>query len=292
VKKGQAMPLGRFEAALEPAAVRRAAALHGTACTAELRKILDVARVDQRLQADGLIILSGLDILPQDDWTRLFVATCSVLGTLLPQSMTEGEQFIRAVRYRGGDLHQQAVRYSDSRAGGSYHNDGVPMPGPLPDLMGLLCVRQAARGGEVVFVEASQALEAATRSMPRLPAVLGREFHFAQRRTDDPTATVIRRIVEGTGGERRLVYLRDYIESGHSLDGVRPLTREEIQAMDVLDTTLHDEALHLEGRLAPGQIVIGDNQRYLHGRHEFLEDAMEDGGRLMLRCWMRRSRSE
>jgi alpha-ketoglutarate-dependent taurine dioxygenase len=127
--------------------------------------------------------------------------------------------------------------------------------------------------------------------MPRLPIVLSRDFHFDQRRKDDPAA-VIRRIVERTGGKDQLVYLRDYIESGHSMAGVRPLASEEIQAMDILDEVLEDEALHIEGRLSPGQIAISDNRRYLHGRHEFREEAGEEGGRFMLRCWIRTARDE
>jgi alpha-ketoglutarate-dependent taurine dioxygenase len=248
--------------------------------------------VDERLRADGLVVLSGLDALSLENWPRLFVAICGVLGTLLPQSMTDAGQVVREIRYRGGGLDERTIRYSDSRSGGSYHSDGVPMPGPLPDLLALLCVRPAARGGEVVFVDSSTALDAATRRMPRLPIILRRDFHFDQRRKDDPAATVIRRIVEWTGGKNRLVYLRDYIESGHSMAGVRPLASEEIQAMDILDEVLEDEALHIEGKLSPGQIAISDNHRYVHGRHEFREEANGEGGRLMLRCWVRTSRGE
>jgi hypothetical protein len=190
---------------------------------------------------------------------------------LVPQSMTDAGQVVREVRYRGSGLDTRTIRYSDSRSGGSYHSDGVPVPGPLPDLLALLCVRQAARGGELVFVDSSAALAAATRRMPRLPAVLGREFHFDQR---------------------RLVYLRDYVESGHSIAGIRPLAAEEIRAMDILDGVLEDERLHIEGRLSTGQIAISDNHRYVHGRHEFRDDAEGKGGRLMLRCWVRTSRGE
>jgi len=206
--------------------------------------------------------------------------------------MTDTGQVVREIRYRGGGLDERTIRYSDSRSGGSYHNDGVPLPGPLPDLLALLCVRSAASGGELVFVDSSAALDAATRRMPRLSTVLGRDFYFDQRREDDPTATVIRRIVERAGGKDQLVYLRDYVESGHSVAGVRPLTSKEILAMDILDEVLNDEAMHIEGRLSPGQIAISDNHRYVHGRHEFREKAGEEGGRLMLRCWVRTSRGE
>lgn len=287
-----AATLGRFETVLEPSALRGAATLPATARLKKLQQVLRDAQVHERLRADGLVVLSGLDAMPLENRPRLFVAVCSVLGLLLPQSMTDAGQVVREIRYRGGGLDSRTIRYSDSRAGGSYHNDGVPMPGPLPDLLALLCVRPAARGGEAVFVESSAALDAATRRMPRLPIILGRDFHFDQRRKDDPTATVIRRIVERAGGKDQLVYLRDYVESGHSISGIRPLASEEIQAMDILDEILEDEARHIEGKLSPGQIAISDNHRYVHGRHEFREEADGEGGRLMLRCWIRTSRGE
>lgn len=258
----------------------------------KLQEVLRDAQVEERLRTDGLVVLSGLNALPLEEWPRLFVAVCGALGRLLPQSMTDAGQVVREVRHRGSGLDQRTIRYSDSRSGGSYHSDGVPMPGRLPDLLALLCMRQAARGGELVFVNSSAALDAATRRMPRLPTVLGREFYFDQRREDDPTAVVVRRIVERVGGADRLVYLRDYVESGHSIPGVRPLAAEEIEAMDILDTVLGDEALHIEGRLTPGQIAISDNHRYVHGRHEFRDETAGEGGRLMLRCWIGDFRGE
>jgi TfdA family taurine catabolism dioxygenase TauD len=292
VSHSSAATLNRFETVLEPSVLRRAAALPTTARLNELQAILRDAQVNERLGADGLVVLSGLDALSSDNWLPLLVAVCGALGTLLPQSMTDAGQIVREIRYRGGDLDKRTIRYSDSRSGGSYHNDGVPMPGPPPDLLALLCVRPAARGGELVFVDSSAALDVATRRMPQLPIVLSGDFHFDQRRKDDPAATVIRRIVERVDSKNRLVYLRDYVESGHAMVGVRPLTSEEIQAMDILDEILENEALHTEGRLSPGQIVISDNHRYVHGRHEFDEETCEDGGRLMLRCWVRTSSGE
>ncbi len=285
-----AATLAGFETVLELGALGGAAAQPAAARPGQLRRVLRDAQVEERLRADGLAVLCGLDALSPEDWPRMLVAICGVLGRLLPQSMTDTGQVVREIRYRGGELDDRTIRYSDSRSGGSYHSDGVPVPGPLPDLLALLCIRPAAHGGEVVFVDSSTVLDAAARNMPRLPIVLSREFHFDQRRQDDRAATVIRRIVErhaGAGGKGRLVYLRDYIESGHSMPGVRPLTPAEIQAMDTLDEVLKDEALHIGGKLLPGQIAISDNHRYLHGRHEFREEAGEHAGRLMLRCWVR-----
>jgi hypothetical protein len=288
----RAATFGKFETRIMPSDLRRVGELPAADGVTDMREVLRDGELVDRLGADGLAVLSGLDALPSEDWPRIFLVICGALGVILPQSMTEDGQRVREIRYRGGGLDERTFRYSDSRSGGSYHTDGVPMPGRLPDLIALLCIRPAARGGELVFVDSSAALDAATMRMPRLPVVLGRDFHFDQRREDDPTATVTRRIVDRVGGTDQLVYLRDYIESGHQTPGVRPLASEELQAMDILDEVLEDEALHIEGRLSPGQIAISDNHRYVHGRHEFRDQEDASNGRLMLRCWMRTSGGE
>ncbi|WP_194892130.1 TauD/TfdA family dioxygenase [Catenulispora pinisilvae] len=289
---GSATDFAKFETILDADALRGVAALTAETCGDQVQRMLADAQVAERLRTDGLVVLSGLDALPSPDWSWVFVAICGALGKLQPQGAKDSGQVVREVRYRRGSLQERTVRYSDSRSGGSYHSDGVPVPGPLPDVLALLCVRPAPRGGELVFVDSTSALEAATHRMPGLPAALSRDFHFDQRREDDPTATAVRRIVERHEGEDRLVYLRDYVESGHRIAGVRPLAADEIEAMDVLDEVLADEALHIEGRLAPGQIAINDNHRFVHGRHEFPDEQDEQGGRLMLRCWIRASKGE
>lgn len=253
-------------------------------------QMVEAYGIAEMLGTRGIAVLSGLDNLSDPQLRAVFTLVCEALGTMVPQSFDSSVQLLREVTYRGNDLSDRTLRYSDSRGGGSFHTDGVPVPGEVPDFIALLCLRQAAIGGELVFIDSQEILRLAAAQMPDILTVLGSQFHFDQRRKDEPGATVVRRVVERSGTDRRthrLTYLRDYIESGHAMPGVRPLTQVETRAMDLLDAVMANEALHIEGRLLRGQIVISDNQRYLHGRHAFV-DVSEDAGRMMLRAWIRR----
>lgn len=284
--------LSLYRRTIDAADLRSLAELPDVQQIRQLGYLLEKSGIAELLKADGLAVLGGLEELDERHWRRILVQLCRSLGELLPQSANDHRQLVREVRFRGGDLRDQYIRYSDSRSGGSFHTDGVPIPGPLPDLVALLCVRQARSGGELVFIESHRVLERAARRMPQLVTALNGIYHFDQRRSDRPRATVARRMLETSWGRKRpdrLVYLRDYVESGHSLEGIRPLSKLEIEAMNVLDSVMQDEQLHVEGRLLPGQIALSDNHRYLHGRHAFFEGPDPSHGRLMLRCWIRRA---
>jgi len=283
--------LAQHLCSVDPMDMRHAVRLSGEAQVRYLRTALDSCGFREHLAREGLAVLGGLEGLDSNDWPIMFVQVCRVLGFLLPQSVSDPGCVVKEVTYRGGGLGERTIRYSDSRSGGSFHTDGVPVPGPLPDLLGLLCVRQSLTGGELVYIESARVLGLAIRRMPELVRILSVPFCFDQRRKDDQRAVVLRKIIETSecpGVPQRLVYLRDYVESGHAIDGIRPLAQSEIEAMNVLDTVMNDERLHIEGRLSPGQVAVSDNSRYLHGRHSFTDASGPDRGRLMMRCWIRR----
>ncbi|MEU0551271.1 TauD/TfdA family dioxygenase [Micromonospora sp. NPDC005979] len=284
------MDFSPYRVFMDPADVARLERQPRETWRRQVGRMVDAGGIGEVLTTRGIAVLSGLDDLSGPQLRVVFPLICEALGTLIPQSVGSSAQLLREVTYRGNDLSDRTLRYSDSRAGGSFHTDGVPVPGEVPDLIALLCLRQAAAGGELVFIDSQEILRLASAQMPDILDVLGNQFHFDQRRKDAPGATIVRRVVERSGaddGTHRLTYLRDYIESGHAMPGVRPLTPAETRAMDLLDAVMASEALHIEGRLLRGQIVISDNRRYLHGRHAFV-DASEGAGRLMLRAWIRR----
>ena len=287
--------LSRYVRKIGAADMRRAAELSGYAQLEHIREALRASGIRDLLTREGIAIVTALDEVEPAGWPAIFLQVCRSLGSLLSQSVSEPHQLVREIRYREGNLSSRATRYSDSRDGGSFHSDGVPIPGALPDLLALLCVRQALTGGELVFIDSALLIARAVERMPSLVEVLSAPFHFDQRRSDDTRATVVRQIVETSAQNKlflRLVYLRDYVESGHAIDGVRPLTRAEIEAMDALDSVMADEALHIEGRLTAGQIALSDNRRYLHGRHAFRDPPGTGAERLLLRCWIRERRAE
>jgi alpha-ketoglutarate-dependent taurine dioxygenase len=243
-----------------------------------------VARLDG---PSGIVLFSGFSALAEELREHAFGRLCSLFGDLMPQR--RNEQFIREVRDRGTQIGEGATaRYSDSRFGGSLHTDGAQAPQPVPDYFALFCIRDAHVGGELQLISV-RAIERRLADRPALLATLYQEFHFDRRgdQGDGETATTRKAVLFRYRGRTAVTYLREYIEAGHRHADIPDLTADQVAALDALDAELADRRLVIEGRLAPGDVIVIDNTRFLHGRTEFLDSA-EGEGRLLLRAWLRR----
>lgn len=233
----------------------------------------------------GYRLLENFPVTNEQEACRALYTLSRALGTVLGQD--GAGQTVRKVRYRGMTVGQGATgRYSDSREGGQFHTDGPHRPGQPPEIFTLLCVRQARVGGALVLVDADDvvaALDAATIQ------TLQGYFLFDQR--EPGTVPVSRRVLRrNTGsGQWTFSYLRQYIELGHRYPHAWALTEPQRRALDRLDEVLDRLAGAASGhqlvKLRPGQLIIVDNRRVLHGRTSF-EDDFPDSGRLMLRTWV------
>src|SRR5699024_7036140 len=99
----------------------------------------------------GFLVLTGLDGLGEEAARLFTVAVSRLAGELLPQD--GAGTLLREVRDRGMRLGEGSTgRYSDSRDGGNLHTDGPHAPFAAPECFTLFCVRQSARGGDLVLV--------------------------------------------------------------------------------------------------------------------------------------------
>ena len=80
-------------------------------------------------------------------------------------------------------------------------------------------------------------------------------------------------------------YLRQYIELGHDLRGL-PLSRVEIEALDVFDSITHDPRIRLYMMLEPGDMQFANNYAVLHSRSQFEDHQVPDHQRKLLRLWL------
>lgn len=172
--------------------------------------------------------------------------------------------------------------YSHGRCGGDIHTDGTYIHLAAPDLVGLLCLRQAAVGGETILIDGREVAASLSATARR---ILSQPHHFD---TGDQVAkrrTLVRPILTDAGGVLRFHYLRRYIEAGHRRAGV-PLAAASMAAMDELDRALSRRSLRRVWRLVPGDLLLLDNRRVLHGRRAFANAAAQPG-RLLVRLWGR-----
>lgn len=216
---------------------------------------------------------------------KLYLQIADTLGTLLPQN-SSGEKLIQVID-RGKTL-EEGGRYHQTRQGGSPHTD-CPQWLDRPEYLGLLCVRQAASGGEGKFFSAYSIHNNLLREHPALLPTLYENFHFDKRGDFKvgEAPTTLAPIFTYDGTKLTFRYLRDYIMSGHEKDG-SPFTSLQQDALHAIDEQLENKDLIMTVKMQPGQILFNNNLRIVHGRTGYEDPADPALKRLLLRTWIRK----
>jgi hypothetical protein len=118
------------------------------------------------------------------------------------------------------------------------------------------------------------------------PEYLGlyyRTWYFSHLCEDLPSLSPIFSHHEGKLSCR---YLRQYIELGHEIRNL-PLSKVEIEALDLFDEIMHREDFRLSMMLEPGDLQFANNYAVLHSRNEFEDHGVHELNRKMLRLWVK-----
>jgi Taurine catabolism dioxygenase TauD, TfdA family len=94
-------------------------------------------------------------------------------------------------------------------------------------------------------------------------------------------------IFEEADGRLRVRYNRPRIEMAPALSDV-PLTREDVAALDALDEILSRPDLQFRHTLSPGEFLVVDNHRVLHGRSAFTDECGAGRQRRLVRVLLAR----
>ena len=151
------------------------------------------------------------------------------------------------------------------------------------DVVGLLCIRKAPSGGLSSLVAVSSVYNRLLADHPEYLGLFYKQWYYAHLGEDMPSPTALFALHEGKLNFR---YLRQYIELGHELWD-RPLSRVEVEALDILDGIIQSPDLRLDMMLEPGDIQFANNHLALHSRTSF--DDHEDPAlrRKLLRLWLK-----
>ncbi|MFJ8039851.1 TauD/TfdA family dioxygenase [Kitasatospora sp. NPDC096147] len=230
-----------------------------------------VAEVARRLwEGPGMAVVRGLELAGLDDGACLAAGRRYLggLGAVRPEDAG-----------RPGDGLVVAVAGQDP-GGLDLHTDRAMHPGP-PRLLGLLCVRPAASGGESVLVSGHAVHDALLGTRPEVLPDLYRDFHFGDEPDLERRYPVFRR----RGGRLDVQYNRYWIGRGQRERG-QPLTAGQLAGLDAFEEVLADPGLALRVRLRRGDLLVLDNAAVLHGRTAFGDPpGAEAVGRCMARIW-------
>jgi hypothetical protein len=256
-------------------------------CAAEVRAI------KKRYLDDGygFVIIDGFrdGVATVEEAEGVLVLISRLLGQkLMPQN--KNGDVVKNVMDMGTPIGEEGNgRYSESREGGNLHTDGAEHPLPAPTYLPLFCLRTAKAGGCTQLVSAYELHNHMLTRSPELLASLYDDFYW-DRRGDlgpDGQRTCIKPVFSYDSNRGlQCSYLRKYIEQGHKLAGV-PLSARHAAAFDAFDALLDERSpLIVGGYLKPGQMLISNNLRTLHGRTGFEDHDDPNQHRLMLRTWV------
>lgn len=234
----------------------------------------------------GFVLIRGLDVAMPDAAIRRWYWVIGVhFGRMVAQNARGdliGEVADRGGRY-GADPH---ARGYTSNAEMRFHSDGA-------DVVSLLCVRPAARGGENSIVSTmtiyNRVLEEAPHLLPTLYE--GFEYYVRLAETGDGSGPQGR---PGPVRDAMYIYSEGRLSGGLNFQSVRslpqitgvPLPTAERKALDKVEEIANRPELSITFGLQPGDLLFVNNYMVLHKRTQFVDAEDPAQKRLLLRFWL------
>lgn len=229
----------------------------------------------------GFLLVSGL---PVERWTRDQSERCFwCLGLHLGRPGAQNPQgdLLGHVTDTGDDASDPFVRLYRTRSDIAYHCDAA-------DVVGLLCLRAARRGGESRIVSSVTVHNELMARRPNLVPRLYEPFRLDIRNEDASGA--VRHLpvppCRFAGGRLRTFWHSDYLRSVVRHHDVPPFTESERELLDLYESIASDPALYLDMELAPGDVQWLSNHVVLHARTAYEDFPEPERRRHLLRLWL------
>lgn len=227
----------------------------------------------------GFVLVRGL---PVDRYSEkaasiIYSGIGHHLGVPVSQN-TDGD-LLGHVRDTGADPDDPSVRLYKTRAAQPYHTDGS-------DVVGLLCLRTAERGGASSIVSSVTVFNEVARRRPDLVELFFEPFYFDlyEQQAAGEKPYLAMPIASFFAGRLYTMYIRFYIERAQRHPDVPRLTPRQVQLLDLIDEIARSSQFHLDMEFRPGDMQWLSNAVILHGRTAYEDDAAAP--RHLLRLWL------
>ncbi len=172
-----------------------------------------------------------------------------------------------------------------------YYHVGGPLPMHMDpvDVVGLLCIRKARKGGESLIASSMAVHNEMLRTRPDLLQILYRGYRHRRREHrrlgGSPLTEHHCPVFAEVEGEVVCNYLPAPILMAVE-DGLMSLSPEEREAMDLLERIAGSPPFRLTMDIEPGDIQFLNNRVILHGRTDYEDFGEPEQRRLLLRTWL------
>lgn len=240
------------------------------------------AFLDEIYDGRGFVVAKGLPVskYSDEDVGLIFWGLGRYLGSPLyqnPMGDLLGHVYDHGRRYGNID-----VRGYETNAYLPYHTDGC-------DLIGLLCLRRALKGGLSSIVSSVTVHNEILAKHPEYLGLLYNGFYYIRREEALSSNGVSDRPVPVFGCQDGVLscrYIRNQINAGAVKRNI-PLTTLEKEALDYLDSLTSSPELRFDMDLQPGDMQLCNNYTILHSRTEFLDGDLPHQKRHMVRLWLK-----
>jgi len=248
----------------------------------------------------GIMKLKGFPVADhsEDDLRRMYWGLGTHLGR--PVFQNRSGELMRAIRDEGAHVGRTYGQTKD-QAGGTFlssyartlTNGGLRFHTDRTDVVGLLCVRQAMKGGVSTLASTPAIHNAILAKRPDLLDALFTDYwrsRFGEEGTGKDGSSTTRAtayplpIFGLRDGKFTSHYSLTFIEAAQMAADIPKLTPAQKEAIDVLMATAQE--LCFEMTLEPGDLQLINSHVTYHGRTPFEDDATSGHDRLLLRLWL------
>jgi hypothetical protein len=224
----------------------------------------------------GFVLIQGFPVerWGPDDAAIAFYGLGLHLG--IPGAQNPDGDLLGHVRDTGAD--PRAVRAYRTASNIAYHCDAA-------DLVGLMCLQTARRGGLSRIVSSASVYNALLAEHPELVDRLYRPF-LLDTHGEGGVDFVPIRACRHAGGKLRTFWHADYFRSSHDYVRAPAFAPDERAVLDAYDAIASRPELYLDMELARGDVQLLSNHTILHARTAYEDDDDPAHKRHLLRLWV------
>lgn len=235
------------------------------------------------LEGRGFVLLRGtpVDGLTERQIELMYWGMGLYVGIALPQGAT-GTDLFAHVRDEGADRH---ANYGGGLL--NKHSGGLPFHTDSSDIVGLLCIHPALRGGASTIVSTVAVHDEIVRRRPDLAGVMYQPWWFDRKRGDGPDSFAQCPIYAvNDAGQLFAFYGPDLYKTAVRGEFVPDLTPQQLEAMALIDEINASPDFQLHMNFQPGEIQFINNYAVMHSRTAYEDHPDPALRRDLIRLWL------
>jgi hypothetical protein len=237
--------------------------------------------LDELNAGKGFIFARGFDAAgySKEDAARGYWAIGLHMGSATPQS--RGGGYLGHIKDVQAENPGKKLRLYQTTKGQDFHVDGS-------DIVGLLCLNRAKRGGLSQIVSSMTVYNEIVAKRPDLVPLMFQPVYWDlgnDAKPGDPPYVSIP-ICSNVNGHLRFFYIGWYIRDAQRYPEVPRLTEAQNDMLELIEAAANDPKNYLDMDFQVGDMQFLKNSNILHSRTEYEDFEEPEKKRHLLRLWL------